>query len=72
MGSIFTAGFVLVLILNLVLWLDLNYMLYKRGKTEDNNQQQRKGLLEEIVEEITDPLYIIIVSFFSWAAEGAR
>ena len=55
-----------------MLWLDLNYRLYKRGKTGKNNQQQRKGLLEEIVEEITDPLYIIIVSFFSWAAEGTR
>ena len=71
-GTYMTIGFFLVLIFNTILWLDLNYLLYKRKQTGKIIQSKKKGLLEEIVEEITDPLFILIVSVFSWIVQKIR
>ena len=71
-GTVITAGFAVVLMFNLILWLDLNYLLFKRGKTGVTDQRKKKRLLEDIVEEITDPLWIIIVSCCSWVADMIR
>ena len=67
-----TAGFAVVLFLNLALWLNLNYLLFKRGKAAVTDPPKKRRLLEEIVEEITDPLWIIIVSCFSWITDRIR
>ena len=67
-----TTGFAVVLLLNLVLWLNLNYLLFKKGESLGSHPTKKKWFLEEILEEITDPLWIIIVSSFSWIADSIR
>ena len=71
-GAVITTAITVVLLLNLLLWLNLNYQLLKRGKAVVTDPSRRKMLLEEIVEEITDPFWIIIVSSFSWVADRIR
>ena len=71
-GTVITTGLAVVLFLNLALWLNLNYLLFKRGKAAVTNPPKKRRLLEEIVEEITDPLWIIIVSCFSWITDRIR
>ena len=71
-GTVITTGFAVVLLLNLVLWLNLNYLLFKRQKSLGTHPTRKKRFLEEILEEITDPLWIIIVSCFSWIVDIIR
>ena len=71
-GTWITFGFAFVLIFNTLLWLDLNYLLYKRKQTGEITVPKIKGLLEEIIDEITDPLFILIVSVFSWIVQKIR
>ena len=71
-GTWISIGFALVMVFNTLLWLDLNYLLYKRKQTGKSIQPKKKRLLEEIVEEITDPLFILIVSVFTWIVKKIR
>jgi hypothetical protein len=61
-GTWISFGYGFVLIFNTLLWLDLNYLLHKRKPTGEITVPKIRGLLEEIVDEITDPLFILIVS----------
>ena len=70
LGSYITIVFTIILVFNTCLWLDLNYLLHKRQGELDLTQ--RKGALEEIIEEITDPVLIIIVSILSWICQKMR
>ena len=72
MGAVITVGFAVVLIFNLILWLNLNYLVFKRGKTVVTEQTNKKRFLEDIVDEITDPLWILIVSCCSCVADRIR
>ena len=65
LGTYITIAFTMILIFNTCLWLDLNYQLHKREHSGDLPLIQHNGSLEEIIEEITDPVLIIIVSIFS-------
>ena len=71
-GTWISFGFAFVMIFNTILWIDLNYLLYKRKRTGNIVIPKGKGLLEEIVEEITDPLFILIVSVFWWIVQKIR
>ena len=65
LGTYITIAFTMILIFNTCLWLDLNYQLHKREHSGDLPLIQQNGSLEEIIEEITHPVLILIVSIFS-------
>ena len=62
----------LIFIFNIILWIDFNFHWYRRKKRNEKYLPQSKGMFEELIEEITDPLYILIVTLFYWFIQKIR
>ena len=75
-GFYITIGCALTLVFNTFLWLDLNYHMYKNKNVGNIDLHKTKGIFGEIfdtiVDEITDPLYILIASSLFWTAQRIR
>ena len=56
----------LILLFNLILWVNINQHMKRLSKTKDyTTSQTDNGSMDEIVEEVTDPIFILMLTILS-------
>ena len=61
-----TLFFALILLFNLILWVNINHHMKRLSKTKDYaTSQTDNGSMDEIVEEVTDPIFILMLTILS-------
>ena len=67
-----TKLFIGVFLFNTVLWIFMNYQWYKKRMNHHRHCLPFSPILEVLLDEITDPIYVLALATFSWLLKKVR